>query len=105
MGLSPEATIAVFIIGLIPFGVATVEFLRRLSLQKSFGTGKDRVVFIGEPEGEKVVLGNGALVTAGLLFAVAFSVLGLALASVVTSTPPMDLPSVAAESVVGTISY
>ena len=42
--LSPEATIAVFIVGIIPFLWATYEFWRRIAVGASFGTGSDSVV-------------------------------------------------------------
>jgi hypothetical protein len=47
--LSPTTNIAVFIIGLIPFAWATVEFWRRIAFGESFGTGKDSVI-IPRPE-------------------------------------------------------
>ena len=39
-GLSPEANVAVFIIGIIPFLWATYEFWSRIAVGASFGTGK-----------------------------------------------------------------
>jgi hypothetical protein len=94
-GLSKETAIAVFIVGLIPFGVATVEFWRRIAVGASFGTTADPVVFttIGEDDAPvrsrgKRVLGKDALVTAYILFAVAATVLGIVLFAVATSPVP-----------------
>ena len=88
--LSPAQTILVFAIGLVPFAVATVEFWRRIAFGESFGTGRDSVVIIGEndaPESSRGqrVLGQGALVVAYVLFAVAAGVLGLVIYAVTTS--------------------
>ena len=41
-GLSPEANIIVFIIGIIPFIWATYEFWSRIAVGASFGTGETR---------------------------------------------------------------
>lgn len=38
---------AIFLISIVPFGWATVEFWRRVSVGEAFGTGLDRVI-IGE---------------------------------------------------------
>ena len=88
--LSPTQTILVFAIGLVPFTVATIEFWRRIAFGESFGTGSDSVVIIGEndaPESSRGqrVLGQGALVVAYVLFAVAAGVLGLVIYAVTTS--------------------
>jgi hypothetical protein len=90
---SPTTTWFVFIVGVIPFIWATIEFWRRIAVGASFGTGSDSVVFsIGEddnPESSrgKQVLGKGALVIAYALFAIAAAVLGLVLLSVITTGP------------------
>jgi hypothetical protein len=94
--LSPTTTVIVFIIGVIPFGWATIEFWRRIAFGESFGTGADSIVIIGEdqdPESSRGrrVLGKGALVIAYALFAIAAAVLGLVLWSVLTTGP---LPSI-----------
>jgi hypothetical protein len=98
-GLSPTTTVVVFIVGVIPYIWATIEFWRRIAVGASFGTGSDSVVFsttttttIGEddnPESSrgKQVLGKGALVIAYILFATAAAVLGLVLLSVITTGP------------------
>jgi hypothetical protein len=92
-GLSPTTTVVVFIVGVIPYIWATIEFWRRIAVGASFGTGSDSVVFsIGEddnPESSrgKQVLGKGALVIAYILFAIAAAVLGLVLLSVITTGP------------------
>lgn len=92
-GLDDSTTIFIFLVGLLPFAVATVEFWRRIRFGEAFGTGKDSsVVFtsIGEDDAPLSsrgtrVLGRGALITAVILFAVAAAVIGLAVVSVVTS--------------------
>lgn len=99
--LSPETTLAVFIIGLIPFIWATIEFWRRIAVGASFGTGKDSVVIprpddvitIGEdgnPESSRGrrTLDKGALTVAYVLFAVAAGSVGIAVASVVMGPRP-----------------
>lgn len=99
--LSPETTLAVFIIGLIPFIWATIEFWRRIAVGASFGTGKDSVVIrrpddvitIGEdgnPESSRGrrTLDRGALTVAYVLFAVAAGSVGIAVASVVMGPRP-----------------
>ena len=98
--LSNQAIIATFIIGLIPFAVATVEFWRRIAVGGSFGTGQDSVVIIGQDDAPlssrgRRVLGKGALVTAYILFGVAAAVLGIVLYAVISSSSlsPPDLPS------------
>jgi hypothetical protein len=92
--LSKETTIAVFVVGVIPFAIATYEFWRRIAVGASFGTN-DPVVFIGEDDAPtssrgRQVLGRDSLITAYLIFAVAFAVLGLVLVSVATSPDPAD---------------
>ena len=90
--LSNEVNISVFVIGLIPFGWATVEFWRRIAVGASFGTGKDSIVIIGE-DGDpsssrgRQVLGEGALVVAYALFAIAALAVGFSVFSVVTAPP------------------
>jgi hypothetical protein len=92
-GQSPTTTWIVFIVGVIPFAWATVEFWRRIAVGASFGTGSDSVVIsIGEndnPESSrgKQVLGKGALVIAYILFTIAAGILALVLFSVLTSGP------------------
>ena len=98
--LSNQAIIVTFIIGLIPFVVATVEFWRRIAVGDSFGTGNDSVVIIGEDDAPlssrgRRVLGKGALLTAYILFAIATAVLGIVLYAVITSPEnplPVNLP-------------
>jgi hypothetical protein len=95
--LSKNAIVSVFLVGLIPFAVATVEFWRRIAVGDSFGTGSESVVIttIGEEDaplssrGQRV-LGKGALVTAYILFAAAAAVLALVLFAVLTSPDNMS---------------
>lgn len=93
----------VFVAGIFPFAWATIEFWRRIAVGESFGTGKDSIV-IGMDDSPadsrgRRVLGKGALVTAVLLFAVAFGTIALVLVSVVTSgAPPEVMPSVTSAS-------
>ena len=100
--LSPETTVAVFIIGVIPFVWATIEFWRRIAVGASFGTGSDSVViprpdddFItigedGNPESSRGrrTLDKGALTVAYVLFAVAAGSVGIALMSVLMGPRP-----------------
>lgn len=107
-----------FIIGIIPFLWATVEFWRRIAFGESFGTTADSVVIpspfdnnnddnsrseknkgvltIGE-DGDlsssrgRRTLDRGALVVAYVLFAVAAFVVGIAIASVVMG-PQTEMP-------------
>jgi hypothetical protein len=96
--LSPTTTVLVFVVGLIPFAVATVEFWRRVALRLPFGTGgKDEsvLIVIGDDNNRQMsrgrrVLGNDAIVVAIVLFGVAAAVIGIVVASVLTSTPPPD---------------
>ena len=103
--LSNQAIIATFIIGLVPFAVATVEFWRRIAVGESFGTGKDSVI-IGEDNAPlssrgRRVLGRGALITAYILFGVAAGVLGIVLYAVLTSANPETIvPSLSASDVI-----
>lgn len=100
--LDSTTTIIVFIIGIIPFLWATVEFWRRIAVGASFGTGSDSVV-IPRPSDDLVTIGEdgnplssrgrqtldrGALTVAYVLFAIAAGSVGIAIASVVM-TPPM----------------
>lgn len=90
--LSKETTIVVFVVGVIPFAIATFEFWRRIAVGASFGTN-DPVVFIGEDNAPsssrgKQVLGRDSLITAYIIFAVVIAVLGLVVFSVVTSPDP-----------------
>eukprot|EP00590_Aulacoseira_subarctica_P007264 CAMPEP_0172430858 /NCGR_PEP_ID=MMETSP1064-20121228/56347_1 /TAXON_ID=202472 /ORGANISM="Aulacoseira subarctica , Strain CCAP 1002/5" /LENGTH=91 /DNA_ID=CAMNT_0013177239 /DNA_START=88 /DNA_END=360 /DNA_ORIENTATION=+ len=74
--------VVVFVLGVIPFIWATVEFWRRIALQLPFGTGADSV-FIGEdnkPSSSRGrrTLGRGAIIVAYILFGLAASVLIIA---------------------------
>uniref|UniRef100_A0A7S4JVK2 Uncharacterized protein n=1 Tax=Odontella aurita TaxID=265563 RepID=A0A7S4JVK2_9STRA len=95
LGNSPLTDTVVFVIGLIPFLWATVEFWRRIAVGESFGTGADSVVIIGE-EGKpqssrgRRVLGKGALAAAYVLFGVAALSVSVAVYSVVTSPGMAD---------------
>jgi hypothetical protein len=111
--LSPTMAIGVFLVGVFPFVVAAIEFWRRIAVGAPFGTGTDSIFFPQQQrtDGESVgganvnssdnesadqraggrVLGPGALILAYALFALATSVLGLVLFSLVTST--VDLSS------------
>jgi hypothetical protein len=99
--LSPTTTVLVFVAGLIPFAVATVEFWRRVTLQLPFGTGgsKDQsvLIVIGDDNDRQLsrgrrVLGKNALLVAIVLFGVAASAIAIVVASVLTSTPPPPPP-------------
>jgi hypothetical protein len=99
-GLSSDTVnILVFIVGVIPFAIATNEFWRRIAVGEPFGTGSDSVVIIGEdnnPQSSRgrQTLGKGAIYVAYVLFAVAAFSIGVAIVSVVSSpsfegaTPP-----------------
>ena len=103
--LSKEATIIIFIIGIIPFIIATFEFWRRIAVGATFGTGSDSVVFpttatttttIGEDNAPnssrgKQILGTDSLITAYIIFATVAVVLGIVLYSVVTSPIPPSI--------------
>jgi hypothetical protein len=96
--LSTRDTWIIFIAGVIPFAVATVEFWRRVRVGEAFGTGKDSVVFspavIGKDNVSPLnsrgrrVLGTDALITAIVLFVISFGTLGIVLYAVITSSPP-----------------
>jgi hypothetical protein len=93
--LSKATTIAVFVVGVIPFAIATYEFWRRIAVGASFGTNDPVVFFIGQDDAPtssrgRQVLGRDSLVTAYLIFSVVIAVLGLVLVSVVTSPGPAD---------------
>jgi len=107
--LDPTTTVVVFIIGIIPFIWATIEFWRRIAVGASFGTGKDSVVIpspfsetdddglisIGEDGNPlssrgRQTLDRGALIVAYVLFAIAGGSVAIAIASVVMGpVPPM----------------
>ena len=109
--LSPETTIIVFIIGIIPFIWATYEFWRRIAVGATFGTGKDSVVIpspfsdkddendlimIGEDNNPnssrgRQTLDRGALTVAYILFAIAGGSIAIAVASVVMGPQPNPL--------------
>mmetsp|Transcript_17864 Transcript_17864/g.36947 ORF Transcript_17864/g.36947 Transcript_17864/m.36947 type:complete len:236 (-) Transcript_17864:1004-1711(-) len=102
--LSDSAIIAIFLVGILPFGIATVEFWRRIAVGESFGTGADSVVIIGEdnaPQSSRGrrVLGKGALALAYVLFAIATGVLLLVVVSVLTTTPAPPMPETLLPSV------
>jgi hypothetical protein len=108
--LSPETTIIVFIIGIIPFIWATYEFWRRIAVGATFGTGKDSVVipspFDTDDENDLIMIGEdnnpnssrgrqtldrGALTVAYILFAIAGGSIAIAVASVVMGPQPTPL--------------
>lgn len=100
--LSKEMTILVFIIGIIPFIIATYEFWRRIAVGATFGTGNDSVVFptttatIGEDNAPsssrgKQILGQDSLITAYLIFTTVAIVMGIVLYAVVTSPIPSSI--------------
>ena len=108
--LSPETTIIVFIIGIIPFIWATYEFWRRIAVGATFGTGKDSVVipspFDKDDENDLIMIGEdnnpnssrgrqtldrGALTVAYILFAIAGGSIAIAVASVVMGPQPNPL--------------
>jgi len=92
--LSKSTTVYVFIVGIIPFAWATVEFWRRIAVGESFGSGKGSVVIsIGEDDTPnksrgRQTLGKGALVVAYILFCVAALSIFIAIASVLSTPPP-----------------
>lgn len=95
---SKSTTILVFVLGLVPFGWATIEFWRRIAVGESFGTGSDSIVIIGEddaPESSRGrrVLGKGALAIAYILFGVSALVLGVALYSVIVMPDSSYVPN------------
>jgi hypothetical protein len=98
--LSKEAAVIVFVIGIVPFIIATYEFWRRIAISAPFGTGTDSVTFpnnsvvIGEDDAPassrgKQLLGQDSLITAYIIFATVAVVLGIVLYAVVTSPPPI----------------
>ena len=97
----------VFIAGVFPFAWATVEFWRRVMGGDMFGTGTDSII-IGiddSPEDSRGarVLGKDALITAYVLFTIAFGTLGVTIYSVISSGPiPDELPR-SAEAIVTTL--
>jgi hypothetical protein len=104
--LSKETTVVVFIIGVIPFIIATYEFWRRIAIGATFGTGNDSIQFpnnnnrttiitttIGEDDAPlssrgKQVLGSDSLITAYFIFATVAVVLMLVFYSILTSPIP-----------------
>lgn len=97
--LPPSTIVAVFVAGLIPFVVATIEFWRRIAVGAEFGTGTaGRVVFnttatttIGEDDAPmssrgRRILGQDALIAAYVLFGISALVVGLVLYSLVTTS-------------------
>jgi hypothetical protein len=87
----------IFVAGVFPFAWATVEFWRRVMGGKVFGTGTDSII-IGIDDSPKDsrgarVLGKDALITAYILFTIAFGTLGVTIYSVISSSPvPEELP-------------
>eukprot|EP00546_Thalassionema_frauenfeldii_P002629 CAMPEP_0178933102 /NCGR_PEP_ID=MMETSP0786-20121207/23060_1 /TAXON_ID=186022 /ORGANISM="Thalassionema frauenfeldii, Strain CCMP 1798" /LENGTH=114 /DNA_ID=CAMNT_0020610615 /DNA_START=253 /DNA_END=597 /DNA_ORIENTATION=- len=84
--------VVVFLIGLIPFTWATVEFWRRIAVGEPFGTGKDSV-YIGKDDAPLEsrglrTLDRGAFFVAYILFGIAAGVIGLTLYSVISTSPP-----------------
>jgi hypothetical protein len=108
----------IFIIGLIPFVVASIEFWRRIAVGDSFGTGTDSIVFPSQQQEEqrntttttttttirtftigkddtplesrgRRVLGQDSLIVAYVLFTIAAAVLSIVFYSVFT-TPPLE---------------
>ena len=82
----------VFLAGIFPFAWATIEFWRRIMFGEPFGTGSDSVI-IGMDDSPadsrgRRVLGRGALITAYVLFVIAFGTIGIVLYSVLSSAPP-----------------
>lgn len=113
--LSPTTTLIVFIIGIIPFIWATIEFWRRIAVGASFGTTSDSVVIpspfdsdistenseglitIGEDGNPmssrgRQTLDRGALTVAYVLFGIAAFTVGIAVASVVMGPKPEMMP-------------
>jgi hypothetical protein len=90
--LIQNVDVYVFLAGIFPFAWATVEFWRRIMFGEPFGTGKDSVI-IGmdnvptESRGRRV-LGKGALLTAYVLFVIAFGTIAIVLYSVMSSPLP-----------------
>lgn len=90
-----ESDIVVFVVGLIPFAWASVEFWRRIAVGATFGTGEDSVTIIGEDGAPgrsrgRRVLGRGALVVAYILFGIAIGVLILCTSAVLNDPFPVE---------------
>ena len=95
--LSDTTNTVVFLVGIFPFIWATIEFWRRIAVGLPFGTGSDSIIIepittIGEDNNPsssrgRQVLGKGAIVVAYILFAVAAFSVGIAVFSVVTTSP------------------
>ena len=86
----------IFVVGIIPFVWASIEFWRRIAFGEPFGTGSDQIVIIGEDDSPtnsrgRRVLGKGALVVAYILFAISFATIGIVFYSIVSSTPPPEM--------------
>mmetsp|Transcript_22817 Transcript_22817/g.25146 ORF Transcript_22817/g.25146 Transcript_22817/m.25146 type:complete len:189 (+) Transcript_22817:39-605(+) len=84
--------VIVFVIGIIPFGWATVSFWRRIAVGEPFGTGKDSV-FIGKDDSPsesrgRRTLDKGAFFIAYILFGIAAGIIALTLYSVISTSPP-----------------
>ena len=118
LGLSTSTNIIIFIIGIIPFLWATYEFWSRIAVGASFGTGKDSIQIkpsssnnddddengmteqiirtigkdndLSKSRGRRV-LGDDALFIAYVLFGIAIGSVGIAVFSVLTSTPPSNI--------------
>jgi hypothetical protein len=85
----------VFLAGIFPFAWATVEFWRRIAFGEPFGTSADSVV-IGiddspqDSRGRRV-LGKDALITAYILFALAFGTIGVVFYAIFSSDAPPEV--------------
>ncbi|GMH87849.1 hypothetical protein TrVE_jg6820 [Triparma verrucosa] len=114
VGLSPPTIIALTVVCLVPFAWATYEFWTRIANGQQFGTGKDSIT-IGIPDDPKKsrgtrVLGQGALNTAYVLFAISGFVLAVSFYSALDLTNTGPLPDYAevpklspAEALVGLV--
>ena len=86
--LDPTTTVVVFVLGLVPFVWAAVEFWRRIAVGEPFGTGKDSIIISDEEVegsrfGSRPVLGKGAIYLARGLMVVAFGTVALSVGAVV----------------------
>ena len=87
---NPIADTSIFVVGLIPFVWATVEFNRRVLKGLPFGTGKigtvrfDSSTDKAREESGTVVLGKGALLTSYILFGVAGATIFVSIAAVIS---------------------
>lgn len=87
--LDPTTTVVVFVLGLVPFVWAAVEFWRRIAVGEPFGTGKDSIIISDEEGvegsrfGSRPVLGKGAIYLARGLMVVAFGTVALSVGAVV----------------------